>query len=153
MENTFSNFDIREPNLTLSEQFEKERREWKSTISHMSSKIRHIDNLADLQVEVYSKRQEVVEYYHYLFSLLAKKNAEIRREKKLKLEYYNVNYDFKLDPKQKELYIQVDLEELYIIKDELDNHLKFISSTQGTIDNIIYGIKHRISIEEYKRRM
>jgi len=138
---------------TLQERFNRERQEWERRIKDMASRIKEVDELTDLQVDVYSARQELVEYYHYLMSLIFVKNMEIRKKKKERLEYYITGYDFKLDKEQKEMYIKIDLEDLYIIRDELENHLKYINSTIMTIDNIIYGIKHRLTIEEYKRRL
>jgi len=138
---------------TICERFNKERRQWEGRVRDLSKRIKDINTIAELQVDVYSARQELVEYYHYLVSLVGKKNAEIRKRKKERIEYYTTGYDFKLDKEQKQMYIMVDLEELYFQRDEMENHMKYVGSTMGTIDNIIFGIKHRITLEEYKRRL
>lgn len=138
---------------TLSERFYRERRDWEEKVKDLAKRIKDLDTIAELQVDVYSARQQLVEYYHYLVSLVGKKNAEIRRKKRERLEYYTTGYDYKLDKDQKQMYIQVDLEDLYIQRDEMENHMKYIGATMNTVDNIIYGIKHRITLEEYKRRL
>lgn len=140
-------------NETINERFNKERRQWESKVKDLSKRIKDINTIAELQVDVYSARQELVEYYHYLTSLVGKKNAEIRKRKRERIEYYTTGYDFKLDKEQKQMYIMVDLEDLYMQRDEMENHMKYIGSTMGTVDNIIFGIKHRITLEEYKRRI
>ena len=147
--------DIKEDhqNETISERFNKERRSWEGKVKELSKRIKNINSIAELQVDVYSARQELVEYYHYLTSLVGKKNAEIRKRKRERIEYYTTGYDFKLDKEQKQMYIMVDLEDLYMQRDEMENHMKYIGSTMGTVDNIIFGIKHRITLEEYKRRL
>lgn len=138
---------------TLSERFNRERREWETRVKSMSQRIRDINDIASLQVDVYSSRQELVEYYHYLVSLIATKNRELRKKKRERIEYYTTQFDYKLDKEQKNMYIMVDLEDLYTSRDALENHMKYISATMNTIDNIIFGIKHRITLEEYKRRL
>jgi hypothetical protein len=136
---------------TLEERFARERREWEAKIKALSQRLRDIFMVAELQVDIYSARQELVEYYHYLTSLVGKKNAELRRKKRERHEYYTTGYDYKLDKDQKQMYIMTDLEDIYIIRDEIENHQRYISATMNTVDNIIFGIKHRISLEEYKR--
>ena len=138
---------------TIQERFYRERREWETKVKGLSKRIKDINEIAELQVDVYSSRQELVEYYHYLISLVSAKNAELRKKKRERLEFYTTGYDYKLDKQEKEMYIQVDLEDMYIIRDEMENHMKYISATMNTIDNIIFGIKHRITLEEYKRRL
>ena len=88
-----------------------------------------------------------------MVSLIASKNREIRKKKKGRIEYYTTQFDYKLDKEQKQMYIMVDLEDLYTSRDSLENHMKYIGATMNTIDNIIFGIKHRITLEEYKRRL
>lgn len=138
---------------TIQERFGRERREWESKVKDLAKRIKDINDIASLQVDVYSARQQLVEYYHYLVSLISSKNNEIRKRQKERIVYYTKGYDFKLDKEQKNMFIRVDLEELFIIRDEMENHMKYISATMGTIDNIIFGIKHRITLEEYKRRL
>jgi hypothetical protein len=138
---------------TIQDRFYRERREWEAKVKSLSSRIKDINTIASLQVDVYSARQQLVEYYHYLVSLIGGKNAEIRKRQRERLEFYTTGYDFKLDKEQKNMYIRVDLEDLFIIRDEMENHMKYIGSTMGTVDNIIFGIKHRITLEEYKRRL
>lgn len=138
---------------TLSQRFLRERKEWKEKVSMLAKRISDIWKLADLQTDVYSERQALVEYYHYLVSLLGKKNAELRKLKRKKYEFYTDGYHLKLDKDIKLEYIMTDLEDTYHIKDELENHMKFVSETMRTVDNIIFGIKHRITLEEYKRTL
>jgi len=138
---------------TIAERFNRERREWEDKVKGLSKRIRDINSIAELQVDVYSSRQQLVEYYHYLVSLIGQKNNEIRKQQRERMEFYRTGYDYKLDKEQKNLYIRVDLESLFTVRDEMENHMKYISATMSTIDNIIFGIKHRITLEEYRRRL
>jgi len=138
---------------SLSIRLEKERTDRMKTIQELSKRIKDINFIHELQVDVYSERQNLLERYHYLFTLLAKQNAKIRAKKKKRFEYYANEYQYNATPKQREEMIRVDLESEYDVRDELDNQMKYISGSMSTIDNIIFGIKHRIDVEEYRRRM
>lgn len=135
----------------LQEKFDKERKEINGRITELSKQIKNVNGLENLQVDVYSYRQQLVEKYHYLISILSRVNMAVRKKKKKKLLFYDNNYQIKLDKKDRLDFIMIDLEKEYIKKQEIENHIKFISESMKTVDNIIFGIKHRISIEEYKR--
>lgn len=138
----------------IYDRFDDERVSWTQIVDDLSKKLKDINNIADLQVNIYSQRQKAVEYYHYLMSLLSKKNKEYRSLYKERFEFYSFKYDYaRLKDDVKNSFINNDLSELYSIKEALDNHMKFIDKTISTLDNIIYGIKHRISLEEYRRRL
>jgi hypothetical protein len=160
----FSEFDKNKPenikqepqepqDENLSQRFERERLEWTEKITALSKMLKSIDETAELQTEVYSQRQIAVEYYHYIMTLLANKNREYRKKYKERFEFYSNSYDYRVKDEIKSTFIANDLSEIYSIKESLENHMKFMDKTIGTIDNIIFGIKHRISLEEYKRRL
>lgn len=146
----FNNGDKSSEEL-LQNKFAKEREAINKRIFELSEKIKNINGLENLQVDVYSYRQQLVEKYHYLISILARVNMAVRKKKKKKLLFYDNNYQIKLDKNDRLDFIMIDLEKEYIKKQEIENHIKFISESMKTTDNIIFGIKHRISIEEYKR--
>lgn len=137
----------------IFQRFDRERLEWTNKIESLSVKLKEIDEMAILQTQVYSERQHAVEYYHYLMTLLANKNREYRKKYKERFEFYSNSYDYRVKDDIKNSFIADDLSDIFSIKESLDNHMKFMDKTIGTIDNIIYGIKHRISLEEYKRRL
>lgn len=142
-----------EPHDDIFQRFERERIEWTETIDSLSQQLKDLDNLAELQTHIYSERQKAVEYYHYLMALLSAKNREYRKKYKERFEFYSFSYDLRIKDDLKGTFIANDLSEIFAIKEALENHMKFIDKTIGTIDNIIFGIKHRISIEEYRRRL
>lgn len=151
------NFNKQSENISKDEdifkRFDRERLEWTEKIEKLSRRLKDIDEIAILQTEVYSERQHAVEYYHYLMTLLANKNREYRKKYKERFEFYSNSYDYRVKDDIKSTFIANDLSEIYSIKEALDNHMKFMDKTIGTVDNIIFGIKHRISLEEYKRRL
>jgi hypothetical protein len=44
-----------------------------------------------------------------------------------------------------------DLAPTVSLRDQIENHSKFIDKTVGTMDNIIFGIKNRVEIEQILR--
>jgi len=48
-------------------------------------------------------------------------------------------------------YIAKDLAVIVERREYLQNHLEYFRETVKTIDTMCFGIKHRISLEEYRR--
>lgn len=140
-------------NEDIFQRFDRERLEWTIKIENLSRKLKDLDEIVILQTNVYSERQHAVEYYHYLMTLLANKNREYRKKYKERFEFYSNSYDYRVKDDIKSTFIANDLSEIFAVKESLENHMKYMDKTIGTIDNIIFGIKHRISLEEYRRRL
>lgn len=139
---------------TISKRFETERNYWKKRVSDLSKRIKKFDGLAELQVDVYSSKQELIEYYHYLQSIIFKKLQEYRKVYKKWYSYYTTGYDLKFNKEEnKKIFIDSEMESILEIKNELENHLKFIERTMNNVESIAFGIKHRITIEELKRTL
>lgn len=138
-------------NDTLATRFRKEREDWITKIQEFSDNLRTVSQIGELMVEIYSQRQIAVEYSHTLMSHLIKINKIYREKKHEKYIYYTQNYDVRLDKDTREGHIGYDLTEVIEKRDMVQNHLDYFRETIKTIDNIIFGIKHRISLEEYRR--
>jgi hypothetical protein len=82
---------------------------------------------------------------------LTKINRIFRERKIERWEHYTRNYDLRMDKDPKELHIYVDIADVVERKDFIQTHLEFFRETIRTIDSMCYGIKHRLSLEEYKR--
>ena len=131
--------------------FKQERDEWTVKINGMSARLKDIYEVADLQVDLYSQRQIAVDYTHTLMTHLTKINRIFRERKIERWEHYTRNYDLRMDKDPKELHIYVDIADVVERKDFIQTHLEFMRETIRTIDNMCYGIKHRLALEEYKR--
>lgn len=138
-------------NDVIFTRFKRERDEWTQKIQDMSTRMKSIYELADLQTDLYSQRQVAVDYTHTLMTHLTKINRVFRERKTERWEHYTRNYDLRMDKDPKELHIYVDIADVVERKDYLQNHLEYFRETIRTIDTMCYGIKHRLSLEEYKR--
>jgi len=138
-------------NDAIFARFKTERDEWTTRIQSMSARLKDIYEIADLQTDLYSYRQIAVDYTHTLMTHLTKINRIFRERKIERWEHYTRNYDLRMDKDPKELHIYVDIADVVERKDFIQTHLEFFRETIRTIDSMCYGIKHRLSLEEYKR--
>lgn len=137
---------------TLEDRFAKERLLWSSKIKDMSNQMKDIFKVSELMTNIYTERQLATEYYHYLITVYSKINAKYRKEWSLKYDFYTWKSQKRFpNEKLKELQILSEISELTSQREALDNHIKFINNTIGTIDNLIYGIKYKIEIEQISR--
>lgn len=139
------------PQETFTQRFDRERKEWEDKIGKMSAKMRDIGILSEVLTDALSQRQVALEYTHTLMSLLSGINAKLRKLRKERFLFYSQNYDLVLQKDQKNLFIDVDLEKNVKTQELFSNHLSYMRGTVDTIDKIIYGIKWRIQLEEYRR--
>lgn len=141
---------------SVEKYFESRRSYWTEWIQKMSSMLKDMQTLPDLQSIVYSLRQEAVDNYHNIAETLAKrtKNYKIKHSQ----IYDNIKviripntptymYGNEFAVKQK-LEGEMAADKYYI--NIIENHMQFIESTIKSIDGIIYSIQSRIRVEEIK---
>ena len=138
-------------NISFVERFEKERTEWSQIIKDLSSRFREIENLIDLQVDLYSQRQVAVDYTQQLSTLQSRlKKTHLSEWQKI----YNsllINEDYRYSERER---VRVTDEKTSVQKfkiDVLQIHVDYFKETVKTIDSMSFGIKHRIEIEDFKR--
>lgn len=137
---------------SLEEKFSEERIEWKDTIKMMSQKLKKVFDLVELETIVYTERQRAVEYHHYLLTLYSKINKIYRKKHSEKYDFYTYQSQKRYPNKgDKEFQILTDIAETVEKKEAIHNHAKYIDQTISTIDNIIFGIKYRIELEQIAR--
>jgi len=122
----------------------------------MNTKLKDINDVIELQGEIYSRRQEAVENYASLASTLAGRTKEYKEKHKdiyrsvRAAKYPNTTtLMFPTDTAARQ---EVDGQlagEKQII-DIISEHLNYLSDTIKTIDGIIYSIRDRIRLEELK---
>jgi predicted ATP-binding protein involved in virulence len=137
---------------TLEDRFDRERMEWKGKIRSLSSKLSKTSLVAELMTEIYTERQLALEYYHYLISLLIKVNKAYNKSYSTKYKFYSYESQERFpNESAKNMRILSELGDLKEKREVLDNHSKFMDGTAKTIDNIIFGMKTRVDIEQIAR--
>ena len=131
--------------------FQSEREEWAEKIQNLSIRMRNIRELAEVQVELYSNRQILLEYGAKLGQILVKLNKKLRQDKGTRLRHYSENVQYKYGSNEKTPLIEGDLAELKERMDTVETQVNYINETVKTVDHMLYGIKSRIALEEYLR--
>jgi hypothetical protein len=133
-------------NLTL----EEKRTYWAQRISEFGELLKNINQITQLQVEIYSARQILLEDKFKLMDLIQKINSVWRTKWIERFNHYTFNTDYRYDKEAKDNMIGNDLQKILAKKEVLKSQLEWTRDTISTIDNIIYGIKYRIQLEEWK---
>ena len=131
--------------------FQLEREEWTEKIRALSIRMKNIKELAEVQVDLYSSRQVLLEMYSKLGQVMVKLNAKYRKDKAERLRYYSESVQVKYGANEKTPLIEGDLSELKERMDLVDGQISFLNETMKTVDHMLYGVKSRISLEEYLR--
>ncbi len=132
-------------------EFQKEREEWTEKIRVLSIRMKNIKELAEVQVELYSNRQLLLEMYSKLGQVMVKLNAKYRKDKAERLRYYSESVQVKYGANEKTPLIEGDLASLKERMDLVDGQISFFNETMKTVDHMLYGVKSRIALEEYLR--
>jgi hypothetical protein len=135
----------------FEEQFSTERSEWTERIRELSIRMRNIREIAEVQVELYSDRQKLLEYAYKLGQILTKLNAKFRSDRRTKMVYYSEEHNTRYGANEKTALIDGDLSEIKRKIDVVDNQMTFLNETVKTVDHFLYGVKSRISLEEFMR--
>lgn len=123
---------------------------WLKLISDMNEKMRDLAGIDSLLNEVYSKRQDLLDYYFSIHTILIK----LTRGYKVK---YAERYNYYKSGKNGLRYtndssiatmIEADLDEDKQNISLISSNIDFCKETLKTIDNIIYGIKDKLRVYE-----
>jgi hypothetical protein len=70
--------------------FNRERTEWTERIRELSIRMKNIREIAEVQVDLYSDRQKLLEYAYKLGQIVSRQNAKFRSDKRTKMIYYRM---------------------------------------------------------------
>lgn len=130
-------------------EFIRERQEWTEKIKLLAVRLKNIKELADVQVDLFSYRQILLEYNSSLLQVMAKLNSKLRKDKGDRLRYYSENYQVKYGSNEKTPLIDGDLTELKERIEIVDTQIGFLNETIKTLDFMLYGVKDRIRLQEF----
>jgi hypothetical protein len=131
--------------------FETEREEWKEKIQVLSLNMKDIKTLAKAQVDMFSYRQVLLEYSYKLAGIVSKLNSKYKSDKARKMREYSEQMNVRYGATEKMILIEGDLIEISEKTELVENHRKFIDQTIQTVDHMLYGVRQRISLEDYLR--
>lgn len=130
--------------------FAGERETWKVTVGEIAKRFRVVENLAEVQVDLYSRRQEAVEYQFKLIGIVNKLKKAYAVEYKTAYERAAHNEDMRFSEKEKTKSAESATAETKFKIDSVSSQIDYFRETVKTLDNMIFGVKHRIDIENFK---
>lgn len=140
------------PTDDLKAKFQKERKEWLDKVKDMAQRMYRIEKLAEVQVDLYSNRQVIIDYNHELLANMSSMNKLYKNKRRERFIEYNEKYDIRLQKAEKDIMIDGDLSNMGERMDLLGDQIKFYDKTIQTIDHMLYGVKSRIALEEFRRK-
>lgn len=135
--------------VDFQKKFEEESAEWSEKIRVLSIRMKNIKEIAEVQVDLYSNRQVLLEYVTKLGQVLSKLNAKYRKDRAERLKHWSENSQIKYGANEKTPLIEGDLAELKERIDLVDGYISFLNETIKTVDFMLYGIKDRIKLQEF----
>lgn len=134
----------------MASQFVEERIVWKDKILSMANKFKDMGKMTELQVELYSQRQIVLEQSHYLQSILAKIMKSYKKNFGARTHDYMTG-DRKLKMGETSILVEASVSEIKEQIDLIESQIEYMNETKKNIDNMVFGLGHRIQLEEYRR--
>jgi hypothetical protein len=141
--------NIENQKIDFIKKFEEERGDWTEKIRQLSIRMKNIREMGEVQVELFSNRQFLLEYASKLGQVMSKLNARYRKDRGDKMKHYSENSQVKYGANEKTPLIEGDLTELKERIDVVDTQLSFINETIKTVDFMLYGVKDRIRLQEF----
>lgn len=133
----------------IAEEFEEERKVWKDKILEMASKVNKLDQVAGLQVDLYSSRQIVIERISKLYQYLALYSSVYKTQKKDLFIKYTVDSDIKLGQGEKNIMVEGDLADLQKKISLIEHHIDYYKESVKNIDSMLYGVRNKLQIEQF----
>jgi len=133
----------------IKERFIEERARWRDKVVEMAKRIKNIAELAELQVDLYTTRQEAIEYYYNLNLASIKLEKKHSKLKSKLVEEFN-NKDIRYAKSDMSTLVEGASADYKHHIDLIKSHSSYFYETVKTIDNMIFGIKHRIEMENFR---
>lgn len=122
---------------------------WSSKIKELNEKFKTIPLLSNLTTEIYTTRQDLQEYHKSMLMKCASLNREYKKKYAELYNSYKTTSQIKYTSDQAiNAQIAAQLADFNYTMELMNHHSNYIEETIKTIDNLIYGIKSRIDIEQ-----
>lgn len=139
---------------TLEDRLKKYQDKWTEEIAELNGMMKSLQKLDELLNIVYTKRQEAIDYYYAMNTVILKQTKDYKFTfnnivTRIRTSGYNgvrIQNDNSIN--------KIAENELIDKKESIDllvNHNAFIKDTIQTIDNMIYGINQKVKIIEMDR--
>lgn len=122
---------------------------WANKVKELNDKFKTISLLSDLTTEIYMTRQDLQEYHKSMLMKCAGLNREYKKRYAELYNSYKTASQIKYTSDQAiNAQIAAQLADFNYTMELMNHHTNYIDETIKTVDNLIYGIKNRIDIEQ-----
>lgn len=132
----------------LEQQLETESKFWNEVVTKLAQDLKgDIKYIVEVQAEILSRKQSVVEETRKYSLMLHKASIPIKEIKKTRFEFYSTTYQIQVknDTTKKGL-IESDLARIQYKSDLISNHIIFLQNTANDMDSLNYAVKNRIDL-------
>lgn len=137
---------IMEVNVELENRLNKERSEWNEKVIALVNMMKENRKLPESQVFQLSYRQQVQERIAVYKILVEKKQGELDKQTVSRYREYIMNYDIKLNDKEKSAFVSADCTALKQQLNMIKIQINFFEECVKTLDNFGFAIKNKIEI-------
>lgn len=133
---------------SLLDKLKKKRKEINEDINMNVASLKDIKNITNIQINILSLRQRLIEENHELYEIfnsLQKKYREVKGKELQKLGEGQFQYRFQHN--EKNSIIESNHSDLKYNMDIFENQINFYEGTIKTVDSILFGLKMRLEIE------
>lgn len=133
--------------LALDAKLSGQRTEWSEKIKALAQSLRSINTLEVTIADVLSSRQTLIDQMAYMNVKIKEQKGKVAiRYREAYIRYYE--YDYKLGEKQKERFIETDLNNDNMILSHLENQMDFFRESVKTLDNMGFAIRNRLALKD-----
>lgn len=137
--------------ISLEDKLTQLQTKWTNEITELNNMMKTLPKLDELLNIIYTKRQEAVDYYHSMNSVILKQTKDYKQEFNTictSIRMNGVNGIRMQNDTAIAKHAESVLLDKKIAVELLGNHNTYIKETIQTIDNMIYGINQKIKLAE-----
>jgi hypothetical protein len=140
--------NINQQEQTLEQYILSKQTYWTNKIKEINDKFKTILSLQSVTQEVYGLRQDLEEYHKQVLFKCAALSRDYKRKYAEMYNAYKTNTQIRYSSDAAiNAQIAGQLADYLYTMDLMNHHSDFINESIKNVDSIIYGIKHRIDIE------
>lgn len=136
----------------IKDRFIEERTTWREKVVDMAKRMKMVKDLPELQVDLYTYRQEAIEYYYNLNLAVIKLEKQYSKLKKKLVEELN-DKDVRYGKTDMNTIVDGSSADQKHHVEMVKSQASYFYETVKTIDNMIFGIKHRLEMENFRTSM
>lgn len=134
---------------SFEEKFNIERNEWSTKIESFSEMLKDLNRVPDLQVLLFSSLGKLADYRRALGNRYTKRELSIKEKRAaavLEISESSVRYT----SPEKNWLLESKTGEDQLVLNLISNHIEFLNDVYSIMDKMVYSVKYRLELENYR---